>query len=503
MPNPSQSYEALLTELREISLLSSTASVLSWDQQVLLPPKGAQYRGDQLAYIAKLSHERLTSPRLLEALSAVEGSELVRSPDSDAAVDAREMRRAVDRALKLPSSLVQELARTSILAQQAWVVSRKASDYGSFAKWIDQVYALKRQEAECVGYKAHPYDALLDTYEPGDTQANVTAVFEALKGPLVDLIQRVASSPNKGKGSLLVGNFPRAGQESVGRLAAAAIGFDFEAGRLDVSPHPFCSTLGPLDTRITSRYNETHFVQSFYGTLHETGHALYEQGLPHDRFGTPCGSYVSMGIHESQSRMWENIVGRSRAFWTHFAPHLKAAFPATSSLSEDDLFRAVNHVEPSFIRVEADELTYNLHVMLRFELEKALLTGELSSADLPAAWNAKMKAYLGITPPKDALGVLQDVHWSACLVGYFPTYTLGNLYAAQFFEKARADLGDLDGAFARGQFRPLLDWLRTHIHSKGQRLTAPNLVTQVTGKPLSAAPFLAYVSKKASEVYVI
>jgi len=501
MTSQAQSYAALLAELREISLLSSTSSILGWDEQTHLPRKAASFRGDQLSLLARLAHDRLVSPKLGDLLACLESSSFLGAGDSDAAVNVRQTRRTVDRARKVPSSLVEELARVSVLAQQAWVEARKSSDFAAFAPWLERVFRLKRQQAECLGYRQHPYDALLDEFEPGDTAADLAAVFESLRGRLVDLVGRIADSPLKGQGALLSRHFPRAAQESLARQAAVAMGFDFEAGRLDVSTHPFCTNLGPFDTRLTTRYDEKHFGGAFFGVLHETGHGLYQQGLPAEHFGTPRGDFVSMGIHESQSRLWENLVGRRRSFWRHYFPRLQAAFPSTADIAEGDWYRAVNHVEPGFIRVEADEATYNLHVLLRFELEKSLLTGDLSVADLPGAWNERMQAYLGLTPPDAARGVLQDIHWATGSVGYFPTYTLGNLYAAQFFAQAQADLGDLDASFARGEFAPLLEWLRRKIHAEGQRYSARNLVERVTGKPLSAAPLLAHLATKAAEIY--
>lgn len=501
MQTPSQSYEALLTELKEISMLSFTGSVLSWDEQTQMPRKAASYRGDQLSLLARLAHERLIAPKIGDLVASLESSSFLGAADSDVAVNVRETRRSVDRARKMPSSLVVELARVAVLAQQAWADARKASDFSAFAPWLEQIFKLKRQQAECLGPTAHPYDALLDEYEPGDTAADLTLVFDSLKGPLVQLVGRIADAPTKGKGALLDGDFPRAAQESLARQAAAAIGFDFERGRLDVSTHPFCTHLGPSDTRLTTRYDERHFKGAFFGVMHEAGHGLYQQGLPEKHFGTPRGEYVSMGIHESQSRLWENLVGRRRSFWRFFYPKLQAALPSTAGISEDDWSRAVNHVEPGYIRVESDEVTYNLHLLLRFELEKALITGDLSVADLPGAWNDKMKSYLGLTPPDAARGVLQDIHWAIGAVGYFPTYTLGNLYAAQFFAQAQSELGDLDAAFARGEFAPLLGWLRTKIHAEGRRFTARKLVERVTGKPLSAAPLLAHLAQKAKETY--
>lgn len=501
MSKHEKAYAALLAELREISLLSYTGQVLSWDEQTQLPRKAADFRGDQLSLLARMAHERLTSDRLSDTLGALESSGSLGAEDSDGAVNVRQARRSVNRARKMPSDLVAELARVGVVAQQAWVQTRKASDFPSFAPVLEEMFRLKRQQASCLGPTAHPYDALLDEYEPGETAAGVSEVFESLRAPLVDLVGRIAGSPRKGRGDLVAGDFPRAAQEALAREALVAIGFDFDRGRLDVSAHPFCTHLGPSDTRITTRYNERRFNDAFFGVMHEAGHALYQQGLPTEHFGTPCGDHVSMGIHESQSRLWENFVGRRRSFWTFFLPKLQTAFPATRGVSGDDWYRAINHVEPSLIRVEADETTYNLHVLLRFELEKDLLTGNLAVRDLPGAWNAKMKAYLGLTPPDDARGVLQDIHWAFGGVGYFPTYTLGNLYAAQFFEQAQADLGDLDAALARGEFSPLLGWLRDRIHSRGQRYTARKLVERVTGRPLSAAPLLAHLARKASEVY--
>ena len=503
MSIPAQSYEALLAELREISLLAYTSSVLSWDEQTQLPRKAAAFRGDQLSLLAKLAHARTVAPRLSELLASLETSAFLGSADSDASVNVRQTRRNVDRATKMPSRLVEELARVAVMAQQAWVQARKASDFKSFAPMLEQVYKLKREQAACLGPTAHPYDALLDEYEPGETAAGVADVFESLRGPLVELVGRIAQVRSRGRGELLKRHFPRAAQETLAREAAAAIGFDFERGRLDVSAHPFCTHLGPSDTRLTTRYDEQYFSGAFFGVLHEAGHGLYQQGLPTEHFGTPRGEYVSMGIHESQSRLWENFVGRRRSFWRFLYPRVQALFPSTAGISEDDWHRAVNHVEPGFIRVEADEATYNLHVLLRFELETALITGNLSVADLPGAWNEKMKAYLGLTPPDDAHGVLQDIHWAFGGVGYFPTYTLGNLYAAQFFAQAQDDLGDLDASFARGEFAPLLGWLRQKIHAEGQRYTARELVVRVTGKPLTAAPLLAHLAQRAREVYSV
>ena len=501
--NPHAAYDALLAETREIALLGSVSSVLGWDERTQMPPKGAEHRASQSSLLAKLMHERLTAPRIGELLASVETSPLMNGGDSDVAVNVRETRRSYDRATKLPTKLVEELTHAAVLGQQAWGDARHNNDYPAFRPWLEKLLALKRREADCVGYASgNPYDALLDEFEPGMRAADVRTTFESLRKPLVELVGRIVGCGRRAPVEILERRYPAAAQERLARDAAAAVGFDFEGGRLDVSLHPFCTGLGPGDTRMTTRYDESYFGDAFFGVLHETGHALYDQGLDPAHFGTPRGDAVSLGIHESQSRMWENLVGRSRSFWQFYFPKAKAAFPdALADVDADRWHFAVNDVRPSLIRTEADEATYNLHVMLRFELEEAMLRGDLAPADLPGAWNVRIREYLSLTPPDDTRGCLQDIHWSGGAIGYFPTYTLGNLYAAQFFEQARQDLGDLDAQFARGDFAPLLGWLREKIHRHGKRYTAAQLAERVTGKPLEAAPLLRHLRRKASELY--
>lgn len=501
MPTAQESYNELITLLREVSLFGSIGSLLGWDERVQMPPRGAEHRSNQSALLARKVHEQFTSPRIGELLQAVEASDLVRDAESDPAVNVRETRHQYDRATKLPGKLVEEMARTEVLAQQAWAEARKKNDFPSFRPWLEKWLDLKKQQARCYGWKGHIYNALLEDFEPGETAENLSRVFDELRGPLVDLIGRIVGSGRQAPVEILERHYPADAQARLAREGAAAVGFDFDAGRLDVSVHPFCSGIGPGDTRMTTRYDEKYFGDAFFGVLHETGHGLYDQGLPAEHFGTPRGDAVSLGIHESQSRMWENLVGRSRAFWQFFLPRARAAFPHLADVSDDDWYRAVNDVRPSLIRTESDEATYNLHILLRFELEKAMLSGDLAVADLPGVWNARMKEYLGVDVPDDSRGVLQDIHWSGGALGYFPTYTLGNLYAAQFFEQARADVGDLDAQFARGEFAPLLGWLRAKIHTQGKRFRAADLVKKVTGRPLSAKPLLDHLNRKAKEVY--
>jgi carboxypeptidase Taq len=467
-----------------------------------MPRGGAVHRGNQMALLAGIYHERATDPRVGELLSAVEGSELTDDPESAAAVNLREWRRTFDRLTRLPRSLVEELARTTSLAQHEWVAARAASDFGHFRPWLETIVALKRNEADCLGYEHDPYDALLDEYEPGARSRDVAALFDTLRTALVPLIAGIAGSSQQPDRALLKREFPIDRQRFFGEAMAAALGFDFSRGRLDVTAHPFCTGIGPGDCRITTRYETHDLGDSFFGILHEVGHGLYEQGLDPAHTGTPMGESVSLGVHESQSRLWENAVGRGRAFWSYAFPLARRIFhDALGDVDADAFHFAVNLVEPSLNRVRADEVTYNLHVLIRFDLERALLHGDLPVADLPAAWSGKYREYLGIVPESDAEGCLQDVHWSAGLFGYFPTYTLGNIYGAQFFARARDELGDLDEPFARGEFGALLGWLRNRIHRHGHRYRSSELVWRVTGSAPDPQPLLRALESKYGALY--
>jgi carboxypeptidase Taq len=495
-------YAELVRRSKELGVLNSCAAVLNWDHQTYMPPKGGALRGEQMAFLASLSHQKFTDPKVGELLAAVEGSELVREPDSDAAANAREIRRAYDRATKIPPALVAELARVTTEAQQVWEQARKKNDYASFRPLLTRVVELKRQEAAAVGFKDHPYNALIEEYEPGTTVAELKALFAGLTAELAPLVRKIAESPKKPDTAILAREFPVDRQKVFAEAAAAAVGFDFAGGRLDTTAHPFCSGFGPGDCRITTRYNPRFFNEAFFGVLHETGHAMYEQGLPAEHFGTPLGSACSFGIHESQSRLWENQVGRGRPFWEHFYPRLRQTFPAALADVPLDAFHfAINDVRPSLIRVEADEATYNLHIALRFELELALLSGDLSAAELPGAWNDRFKALFGLDVPDDARGCLQDIHWSFGGIGYFPTYTLGNLYAAQLMGAAKRDLPGLEDDFRRGEFGRLKGWLEAHVYRHGQRFRAPELCRRATNSALSPQPFLSYLTEKFGRLY--
>ncbi len=522
--NTTRLFEEVCQHARRTAVMASINELLGWDERTQLPSAGAEHRADQSTLLAGLIHQRWVDEKFggqIEELSASleagggqspfpsstsidagESCSTKKGTVPDAAVVVRRLKRQRDKKVKLPQTLVEELARTAVLGQQAWQEARRNDDFPAFQPLLERTVELKREQAEALGYPQCPYDALLDEFEPEELTANVGPVLEKLREELVPLVTSIQQSGRQPDCSVLHRKFPVEAQDRFAREAAAAIGFDFSRGRLDVTTHPFCCGLGPNDCRITTRFYEDFFNAAFFGVLHEAGHGLYEQGLPVEQYGLPSGEFVSLGIHESQSRLWENLVGRSRAFWTHYYPLAQEKFPAAlGDVSPDDFFFAISEVRPSLIRVEADEATYNLHILIRFELERALLDGDLQAADLPGAWNEKYQQYLGITPPNDREGVLQDVHWSAGLIGYFPTYSLGNLYAAQFFAQAEAELGNLAESFAEGDFRPLLDWLREKIHRHGQRYTASELVERVTGRGLSAAPLVEYLRTKMGPLY--
>jgi carboxypeptidase Taq len=495
-------YQELLTALREAAVLATVAETLGWDQETMMPERAAPFRAEESALLSRLVHERLTNPRLAELLAGCEADRSL-TADPDASANLREIRRDLDRAAKLPSSLVAEISETASLAMEAWKAARSRSDFAEFLPWLTKQVELHRRKAECYGAPAggELYDALLQDFEPETTSAEVERVFGPLRDalrPLVDAVASSGRSPGRAPASV-----PVERQQAFNRSLLERIGFDLRAGRLDVSAHPFSAGLGPGDTRLTSRYRDDGFLDAVGSTMHEAGHGLYEQGLPkEERFGQPLAEAASLAIHESQSRLWENHVGRSRAFWNWaMADARRTCGAALESLGPEDLYRAMNRVAPHPIRVESDEVTYHMHVMLRFDLERAMIRGELAPRDLPGAWNERMRTDLGLAIENDARGCLQDVHWSAALIGYFPTYTLGSLYAAQFFEAARAAIGDLDQRLGRGDFSALLEWLRREVHAHGRRWPAAELCRRVTGEPLSHGPLIRHLNPKLEELY--
>lgn len=493
-------YTEMCQRERERAVLNSCAAVLAWDERTNLPPKGVPHRGEQLALLARLSHERLIQPQVADLLAKAE-SEV--APGSPEAANVRELRRLHERAAKVPTRLVEELARATSQGQLIWEEAKKKKEFGIFLPALQKIVRLKLEEAAAIGSQTGElYDALLDEYEPGLTSAQVRDLFATLRPQLVSLLNRIQAAGKDAPVEILQRHYPLDRQRILSELVARAIGFDFASGRLDVTVHPFCSSHGPGDVRLTTRYNDHFLNESLFGTLHEAGHGLYEQGLPAEHFGLALGSACSLGVHESQSRLWENMIGRSLPFWEWLFPITLGLFPdALHGVTLEDFYFAVNDVRPSYIRIEADEVTYNLHIILRFELEVALLDGSLTPAELPLAWNEKFKACFGLTPPNDALGCLQDVHWSAGLIGYFPTYTLGNLLAAQFLEQARRALPMLDDDCRRGRFGGLREWLATQIYQHGGRYRTTELCRRVCGTDLDVQPLLRHLQHKFLPLY--
>jgi len=496
-----ETYEKLVNFQKETAIFGSVMAVLGWDLRVNLPPKGVKHRSEQIATLTKLLHQRATDPRIGEWLAELEASNLVKDPERAEAVNINWWRWEYDRITKIPEALVVERSRVVAQAEKAWEAARNNDDFKTFEPWLEKVVRIVREIAACLGYEKEPYDALLDTYERGMRTGKLDALFAPLREETPALVAAIADSPHQPDPSILHRHYPVDAQKAFIRKVLERIGYDYEAGRLDPTVHPFATRFGPGDVRITTRYYEDFFNPAFFGSVHEAGHALYEQGLPADRFGEPLGESVSLGVHESQSRLWENFVARSPAFWDFFYPEAQKTFDALKDVPQSDFVFAINRVKPSTIRVEADEVTYNLHILLRYELEREVLRENLNVADLPGAWNETFRRYFGFVPPSDREGVLQDVHWSGGSFGYFPTYTLGNIYAAQFFEAATRDLGDLNPMLSHGDFAPLLHWLRENIHTRGCQYLPATLVEKVTGSPPSALPLIAYLRRKFSALY--
>ena len=502
-----QRSEKLSQDLQEfraryglVADLKQVAGVLSWDQQTYMPARSAAARGQQTATLMSLLHTKLTDRdygQLLERLQDnADGLTAVQ------AAEVREAKREYDLHTKLPASLVEELGRSQAEGQQIWVEARQNNDFSKYLPALQRTISLMRQQADHLGYEDHPYDALHDQYEPGSTAAQVKAVFGPLRDATTRLLDKIRNSSVRSSDSLLHGHWPAAAQEKFGSDIAARFGFDFSRGRLDPTVHPFAVGIGNSDVRITTRYDEKFVSSALFSILHEAGHGIYEQGIPDGLQRTAVGDSVSLAVHESQSRMWENLIGRSDVFWQYAWPQFSEHFPeALKGVDRAEFHRAINHVEPSLIRVEADEVTYNLHIMIRFELELALLEGSLDPSDLPQAWNGLYRDYLGITPENDSVGCLQDVHWSAGLVGYFPTYSLGNLMSVQLLDAHRAVNPELDSQILHGDFSQLLGWLRSNVHGHGSILSPDELVRAATGRSLEAAPYVSYLNRKYGELY--
>lgn len=498
--------EDLKSRMADVTALGTVSSVLGWDQQTQMPPMGASTRARQLSLMSKITHDLFVSQETEKLIVAAEQEAVDLDPDSDDAAFVRVSRRDFNKEAKLPTELVQKLAEVTAIAHEDWASARAASDYSKFVPSLEKIVDLERQVTDCLGYKNERYDALLDQYEPQMTAEEVRTVFNMIKPATVALVKAIT---DKGvdtvDDSVIKRNFDIDKQREFGLQVVQAIGFDLKRGRQDKAVHPFCTSFSKNDVRITTRFDPNFLPAALFGSIHETGHALYELGVGDRYDGNTLGGGASLGVHESQSRFWENLVGRSRSFWIHFYPKLQETFKGVlDDVTLEQFYRAINRVEPSLIRVEADEVTYNLHIMLRFEIEVELLEGRLSVKDAPAAWNAKCEEYLGLTPPDDAQGILQDVHWSFGGIGYFPTYTIGNIISVQLYETAEKDFsGKLPEIIAGGEFHLLKEWLGEHIHQWGRKYTPSELVKRATGRPMDAEPYLRYLKNKFDEIYKI
>ncbi len=493
-----QRLKALLGEVADIQ---RAASVLAWDQETYMPKGGAGHRSQQLATLARLAHIKFTTDEIGQLLTDLEPYVAQLDPDSDEARLVKVTRRDYDKATRVPPELVAEMSKAASEGQVAWQEARAKADFAIFRPYLERIVELKREYARLFAPYDHIYDPLLDDFEPGMKTAQVQAIFADLRPRQVELIRAIAQRPQV-KDDFLYLTYDVQKQWDFGVAVVTRFGFDWERGRQDKSAHPFTISFGMHDVRITTRLFPNNLGSALFSTMHEGGHALYEQGIDPALDRTPLATGASLAIHESQSRLWENLVGRSLAFWEHFYPQLQETFPTQlGNVSLEDFYKGINKVQPSLIRVEADEATYNLHIMLRLELEIALMEGNLEVKDLPEAWNARMQEYLGLTPPDDAQGVLQDIHWSMGSIGYFSTYALGNLISVQLWEAIQRDIPDLEAQIRRGEFGALLGWLREKVHRHGAKFEPQELVQRVTGSEITADPYVRYLWQKFGAIY--
>jgi len=467
-----------------------------------MPNAGASARANQMATLAELAHQTFVADETGDLLNVAAEEVSSLDPDTEEASVVRVGKRDFDKARKVPSSLVAAIERHAGMAYPAWVEARESDNFDLFEPSLKETVRLSKELAEHLGYEEQAYDALLDQYEPGMKTSKVRAIFSDLKGQLVPLARAISERTREVDDAVIHRDFDEAGQESFGRMVAERLGYDFSRGRLDRAVHPFCTYFSANDVRLTTRYRRDYFNDAFFGIVHEAGHGMYGQGLDPSFEATPLADSPSLGLNESQSRMWENVVGRSRNFWQHFFPTLQASFPSSlSGVDLDAFYRAINKVEPSYIRVDADEVTYNLHIMIRFEMEQELIQGEYSISDAPEVWNEKTYDYLGLRPPSHSLGILQDVHWSGGLMGYFPTYTLGNILSVQLFDKAVRDIPGIPDQIAAGEFDQLRGWMTENIYRHGAKFEPNDLVVRATGQEMESHSYVRYLKQKYGEMY--
>jgi carboxypeptidase Taq len=487
--------------LAEVVDLAGAAMVLVWDHRTMMPRAGTAARAEQLGTITRIAHEMFTSPEVGRLLDELEPWAETLDRDSTEASLVRRARRDYDKQVRVPSSLRAEMSRQSAIATPVWEEARERSDWSMFRPHLETALELRRRYVDCFDPADADYDILLDDYEPGMRTAEVRAVFDELKAGLVPLIAEIGERADAVDDSCLRGDFPIDAQERVEGAILAAFGFTADSWRMDETVHPFASRSGPDDIRLTTRHHEDN-LHSIFSSMHEFGHGLYEHGTDRELARTPLGRGASLGLHESQSRMWENLVGRSRPFWQRYFPLVQEAFPKQfAAVDAEGFYRAVNGVRPSLIRIDSDEATYNLHIVLRFELEQEMITGRLAAADVPEAWDAKMAEYLGVEVPDVADGALQDTHWASGSIGYFPTYALGNIVSAQLWERITEDIPDIYEQIGRAEFAPLREWLREHVHRHGRKYLPGELLERVTGSGLDSQPLLRYLRDKLGEIY--
>ncbi len=500
-PQVSEKMQKLIELSAELTDLGHIQAVLGWDQQINMPPGGAEERGAQSAALGRIMHEKFTSDEVGQLIADLEEEVGDLEAETDQARSVKVAKREYKKQTKVPLPLLMEHIQTTTLAHEAWLEAKNKSDFSIFQPHLNKIIELRQQYAELFKPYDHIYDPLLDDYEPGMKTAEVKEIFNKLRPQQVALIQAIAEKEPPDN-AFIKQYYKEEHQEIIGRYVITRFGYDWKRGRLDIAPHPFTTGFGHGDVRISTRYLKDDAGSALFSTMHEAGHAMYEQGVPEKYKRHPLGGAASLAIHESQSRLWENIIGRSKEFWSFFYPSLQMLFPQfLSDVTVEDFYRGINKVEPSLIRVEADEATYNMHIMLRLEIEIGLMEGTIKVEDLPEIWNTKMEDYLGITPPNDSVGVLQDVHWSGGMIGYFPTYALGNLASVQLWDKLVEENPNVYDEIAKGQFDTVLDWMRQNVHQYGSKYEPQEIMLKATGSKITPEPYMAYLEEKYGEIY--